>query len=241
MHISQQRRAGESLRSYGFEVYVNNVTGEVVTLVIPPDSRSPGEELESLFRRLPEVREIVSRAEWVDQGTLKAMAHLEHLEQLTLIGNTRLEAADYALLAPLDELDFLALRGSQVDDHVCEVVADLRCVGFVDLSRSSVTDGGVAKLARMPALKVISAQHTNVAGAFLDAFVDSVSLESVVLYNNKIDKNAIRRFRQLRPDVAVNMDGSEEFQKSDTSTIATEENRGNPGYGCGYPEMGSLP
>jgi hypothetical protein len=104
----------------------------------------------------------------------------------------------------------LNLAGAGIDDAELAALGELPAVTHLRLARNSLTDAGLAALARAASLSVLNLYgNAGVSDAGLDALVDVATLREVFLWQTRVTAAGVARFKERRPDVVVQLGAAE--------------------------------
>jgi hypothetical protein len=100
---------------------------------------------------------------------------------------------------PHDALTFIDGNRMPVEDPVCEYLAKLESLEKVDFAATELSDAGVKKLAKLPRLKVLHLESTNVHGEFVEEFARcKSSLRSLRFGNDSTTPAAWKMLANLK-------------------------------------------
>jgi hypothetical protein len=100
-------------------------------------------------------------------------------------------------------LCWLRLSDSKLTDGGLAAVADLRALRRLDLSGTSITSAGITKLATLPELRHLDLHRTAVDDASIDALLQIPMLTQVNLWATRVTEAGVERLRGARPELRV--------------------------------------
>ncbi|ARA93410.1 hypothetical protein AWN76_009755 [Rhodothermaceae bacterium RA] len=118
-------------------------------------------------------------------------------------------AFDDAMLASLravaPQVTWLDLGRTAVTDAGLAVLADLPHLTRLHLERTAVTDAGLAHLRGLAYLEYLNLYGTAVTDASLDVLAGLPALQTVYLWQTRVTPDGVRRLREARPNLEVNL------------------------------------
>jgi len=85
-----------------------------------------------------------------------------------------------------------------VTDDICEPLSKLTSVTKLELKQTDVTDRGLVLLSRLPHLKELLLDETDITGSFLEPFKGVDSLTYLSISNDTLSMQGIKNLSQLR-------------------------------------------
>jgi Leucine-rich repeat (LRR) protein len=137
-----------------------------------------------------------------DKDAFQLLKNLPNLE-VVYIDNGQVSDAALGPLRDLMGLNALTLMSPQVTDTGLENVKGLTNLTMLFLTSSKVGDKGLANLSGLKNLQVLALSRTGITDAGLDALKNLKSLKSVYVIGTKVTPEAIEKFKQSIPGVAV--------------------------------------
>jgi Leucine-rich repeat (LRR) protein len=133
-------------------------------------------------------------------NSLHELAGIRNLETLRLVPDDDIELGPLAECRKLRHLNFK--DAGSIDDKWIEPIAAMSSVESMDLSGTSISDEGVAKLANMPNLKILKLENCRqFTGVGFESFADNHPLEELNLRTAGITDEGLAlasRFKNLK-------------------------------------------
>ncbi len=157
--------------------------GNVTSVRLP--GRAPVDLLEQIGRlkRLKSLR--LSGLVLNDRQSLEFLAHLDQLEDLTLV-RSRLSPGALSDLAHLKKLQSLNLMGTNVDNAALASIEGLTELTDLNLSGTAIDGTGLASLSRLSKLEDLKLDHTAIDDQGLSVLAKFPVLARLSLYGTKI-------------------------------------------------------
>lgn len=112
-------------------------------------------------------------------------------------------ATDLRLLRRLDNIGKLDITGERVTDEWIEQLPAAGSLQWVLLRKTSVTDAGIAHLAKAPALAQLEIMYSPVTDKALDALANVGSIQSIRLIGTKVTTEGAARLAAALPNAII--------------------------------------
>jgi hypothetical protein len=119
------------------------------------------------------------------------------------IDHAPITGAGFAPLSRLGNLEHLYLPDTAITDSGLAVIATLPHLTLLQLDGTAITDAGLGQLGSLRWLRVLRMDFTAVSDAGLTKIAAIKQLQNLSVRHTKITADGIKRFKLLRPDVAV--------------------------------------
>jgi Leucine-rich repeat (LRR) protein len=106
--------------------------------------------------------------------------------------------APLAASSPLLAVDFLVTREQATDDKIASIASVKNQLAHLDISRSAVTDSGLAPLKGMPRLTRLDLHGTKVTDAGLKHLADLPNLTYLNLYDTGVTDAGVAEIAKLK-------------------------------------------
>jgi len=106
--------------------------------------------------------------------------------------------APLALSSPLLAVDYLVVRDQATDDKIAAISAVKDQLAHLDLSRTAITDAGLAPVNGMPRLTRLDLHSTKVADAGLKNLTDLPNLTYLNLYDTQVTDAGVAEIAKLK-------------------------------------------
>jgi uncharacterized membrane protein len=142
-------------------------------------------------------------------------------------------ADDFAVLEPAsDSIVELNLGGVGVTDSLLEPVAGFAGLERLNISRSDISDGGLATLGSLERLRVLNLYGSPVSNASVETIAALPGLERVYLWRTFINETGIEALREAKPGLEIIADieqaepEPEQAEPEDADEPAADEETG---------------
>lgn len=177
-----------------FGGWVGNTEGKPKDMSNSGD-KIPVSEIQEVYKHLSEGLDIPEEKSW---------------ESVTAAGGRVQRLADDS---PLLSVDFRLTRDEATDEKVAATAAIAPNVADLDLSRTAITDNGVAIVKEMPKLVRLNLSQTEIGDAALDNLSGLKELRYLNLYETKITDAGLNKISKLPNLEAIYLWGSGATQK----------------------------
>ncbi|CAI7911170.1 unnamed protein product [Closterium sp. NIES-54] len=135
---------------------------------------------------------------YLSDAALTQVASLRSLTWLSLHDSSGFTAAGVTCLFSLTGLTCLNLSSGAIDDAALDGVASLASLRILDIEKTKITDTGVAKLQRMPALTTLLLnQCASITSASMVHVGKLTSLERLILYGCGVREDGLQHLTAL--------------------------------------------
>lgn len=137
--------------------------------------------------------------------TDEQLAFLQNASSLSEIhiDHAPITGTGFAPLARLNNLEHLYLPDTAINDSGLAAIATLPHLTLLQLDGTAITDAGLGQLGSLRWLRVLRMDFTAVSDAGLTKIAAIKQLQNLSVRHTKITADGIKRFKLLRPDVAV--------------------------------------
>lgn len=173
-----------------------------------PEVETPlAEQMAEIERRTSATIHLESRP--LDRGELTALSRLENLQVLLLDhGDNAIGDEDCQMLAGLDNLVHLRIRGGAIGDAGLAHLVKLPQLKILNLPQCRVTDRGLAILATAPKLAQLRLGSRQISDAAVPALARFPALRQLHLIEAPISDAGLEQIAQLPKLQSLYLDGS---------------------------------
>ena len=159
----------------------------------------------------------------INDGHLVHLAHMRELQTLNLKMN-QIRGDGVVHLANMHELSELDLRFNKITDEALEHLGKLTKLRKLDLGRNQILGPGVRHLSKLKRLETVLLGYNEKLGdSALTPLLDLPALRFVGVHPTSVSIDALRRFRDRRPDVTLSFRANRAYGLSDKWSLTLND------------------